>query len=178
MVVVDLARLEGELGTRIDAVIGLDLIPRQSIAIDYKLRKIVLGLERTALHESTAQIYTFEDAPYWVVTLNLGGRDFRVLLDTGADALGLFNRDVTRSFLDRRRKMPVAVISTAPWTVQTLQPQVVAIGDTQLERQTVVLLPEPPGEFQKIDGVMGPRALRMARLELDWTHKCLRWERE
>jgi predicted aspartyl protease len=178
MVVVDLARLEGELGIRIDAVIGLDLVPRQNIAIDYKRRKIVLGLERTALHESPAEIYTFEDAPYWVVTLNLGGRDFRVLLDTGADALGLFNRDVTRSFLDRRRKTPVAVISTDPRTIQSLQPQAVAIGDTQWDGQTVVVLPEPPGEFQKIDGVMGPRALRIARLELDWAHKCLRWERE
>jgi hypothetical protein len=176
MVVVDLARLEGPLGIRVDAVIGLDLLKRQSFGIDYKHRKIVLGLEGATLQESPAEVYTLEGASYWVLTVNLSGHDFRVLLDTGADALGLFARDV--SFLDRRRKTPVSERLADQSTIQALLPQTVVIGDTQFKRQTVVVLPDPPAGLQKIDGVMGPRALRIARVELDWEHRSLRWERE
>ena len=50
MVVVDLARFERLLGTRIDAIIGLDILGRQNFGIDYKHRKIMPGLSGSARH--------------------------------------------------------------------------------------------------------------------------------
>src|SRR4051812_17692228 len=72
MVVVDLARFEGLLGIRIDAVIGLDILGRQNFSIDYKHRRITPGLSGSAGHVMPVEILTSSGAPYWVLPINLG----------------------------------------------------------------------------------------------------------
>ncbi len=178
VVVVDLDPLEKILGLRIDALIGLDVLTRQSFGIDYKRGKIELGLEGKPLHVTGAKIYPFADTSYWAVTVNLGGREFRVLLDTGADGLALFSRDIPKSFLDRSRKTAVVSNLAGQTTIQTLEPQVVTIGSIAFEKQTVAVLPDPPTAFQNLDGVMGPRSLGITHIEFDWQGKCLRWDKE
>ena len=54
--------------------------------------------------------------------------------------------------------------------------QELTIGDLHFKEQQVAVLPDPPNALRDIDGVMGPAALRITRLELDWEHKCIRWE--
>lgn len=178
MVVVDLDRLEKILGVRIDALIGLDVLMHQSFGIDYKCGKIVLGLEKPAQHFAAAEVYPFAGAFYWVLTVGINGREFRVLIDTGADGLALFSRGVPTSLLNGNRTTALAADLASEMTIQTLQPQIVAIGDVQFEKQAVVVLPDPPTEFQQLDGVIGPSALGFTRIEFDWENKCLRWDRE
>jgi hypothetical protein len=59
-----------------------------------------------------------------------------------------------------------------------LRPALLFIGDTALKRQTATLLREPPGGPREIDGVLGPAALKITRIEFDWEHHCLRWNAE
>jgi hypothetical protein len=39
-----------------------------------------------------------------------------------------------------------------------------------------VVVGEPPAALREIDGVLGPMALGITLIELDWGQKCLRWD--
>jgi len=41
-----------------------------------------------------------------------------------------------------------------------------------------VVLNEPPAVLQQLDGLLGPKALGITRIEFDWEHECLRWVTE
>jgi predicted aspartyl protease len=168
MVVVDLAPFERLLETRIDAIIGLDMLARQNFSIDYKRHRITLGLSGATQHVMPVEILTLSEAPYWVLPINLGGHTFRVLLDTGADNLVLFAGHTRKSDLN----LPKAI--TTRWA----QPLPLTIGDMLLKRQSIVVIDEPSGTLQQIDGVLGPTALGITRIDFDWEHTCLRWDAE
>jgi hypothetical protein len=168
MVVVDLARFERLLGIRIDAIIGLDILARQNFGIDYKRRTITPGLSGSPQHVMPVEILTFSGAPYWVLPINLGGHIFRVLLDTGANDLVLFAGHAPK---------PVTNLGGEA-TTRLLQPLLLIMGNTPLKKQATYLLDEPPGALRQIDGVLGPTALGITRIEFDWEHRCLRWEAE
>lgn len=168
MVVVDLARFERLLGTRIDAIIGLDILGRQNFGIDYKHRRIVPGLSGSARYLAPVEILTSSAAPYWVLPINLGSGTFRVLLDTGANQLGLFAGRAPQ--LDRG-------LTAVPAT-KSVGPLLLAMGDMPLKKELAVVLDEPSGALQQLDGVLGPTALGISRIEFDWEHHCLRWDAE
>jgi len=56
MAMVDLGRFERLLGTRIDAIIGLDILVRQNFSIDYKRRRITPGCRLRYSHFRTPHI--------------------------------------------------------------------------------------------------------------------------
>lgn len=167
MVVVDLARFERLLGTRIDAIVGIDMLARQDFGIDYKRRRITPGLSGSRGHAMPVEILTSSGAPYWVLPINLGGHIFRVLLDTGANQLALFAGHALK-IID----LPDEA------TTRQLRPLRLTMGDMPLKKQLTVILDEPPGALHQLDGLLGPTALGITRIEFDWEHQCLRWDTE
>jgi predicted aspartyl protease len=178
MVVVDLAPLEGVLGTRIDAIIGLDIFAGQNFSIDYKRKKIVPHLSRQRLRETPAEILSFEGTPYWIMNVHIGGHPFRMLLDTGADNVVLFSGDTPTSLPGYGTMTQIRSNFAGNSATQVLRPQIVTVGGSQFNEQTILVLDGPPKALKKFDGIVGPAALRIARLEFDWGHKCIRWDRE
>ena len=175
MVVVDLARLEQVLGIRIDAIVGLDTFAGSGFGIDYKRARITREPSGTMRHVVPIEIRTAAGAPYWVVPISLGGHLLHVLLDTGANHLGIFEGHVVGLTLDPTT-FQANLISDAD--LKMLRPALLFMGDTALKRQTATLLREPPGGPREIDGVLGPAALKITRIEFDWERHCLRWNAE
>lgn len=174
MAVVDLARFERLLGIRIDAIIGLDVLARQSFSIDYKHRTITPGLSGLARHGVPVEIHRSSGAPYWMLPIRLGGHNFRVLLDTGANNFTLFEGRTQNTTSDPRAPNGIKETS-AP----RLRSSLLMIGDTPLKMQSVVAIKSaPPEVLQEVDGVLGPAALGIVRIEFDWENKCLRWDTE
>ena len=52
------------------------------------------------------------------------------------------------------------------------------MGDMALNNQIATVTQEPHGKLGELDGVVGPAALHMSRIEFDWEHQCLRWDNE
>jgi predicted aspartyl protease len=175
-VVMDLAQFEHLLGLRIDAIIGLGVLEGQSLRIDYRHRKIIPGRSDRALHVIPAEIHTASGASYWVVPISMGGHTFRMLLDTGANGLVLFSRQTRESVLGPSRK-PTTLSATGEAAL-ALEPLPVVIGDKTFHTKSVVVMRKPDGALHDIDGVLGPAALGMSLIELDWEHGCLRWQTE
>ena len=176
MVVVDLAHLEHRLGTRIDAIIGLDMFVGQDITIDYKHRKIRRGLSGLARHSVAAETFAASGSPYWVVPISLGGEAFRVLLDTGANDLGLFAPRASKPFKLVRSETIAHESATGEEKAVTLPPMTLVLNDGKFKNKSAVVIGEPPATLPEIDGVLGPTALGISRIELDWEQKCLRWD--
>jgi len=176
MAVIDLSRFNRLLGTRIDAIVGLDVFARQSFSIDYKRGKITLGLSGLTRHVLPVEIYALWGAPYWVLPISLGGDNFRVLLDTGANDVALFAARIPN--LDLEGEVRSTASPTGEVTARPLRALRLVIGDMVLNKQLAVVLDEPPGAFQGMDGLLGPTAVRLSRIEFDWEHKCLRWDTE
>jgi predicted aspartyl protease len=176
MVVVDLTHLEQRLGTRIDAIIGLDVFAGQDISIDYKHRKITRGLSGQARHAVAVETFSAAGAPYWVLPISLGGQALRVLLDTGANDVGLFTPPATKSFKLVSDGTIEHESATANDKATTLPSMTLVMSDGKFKNQVVVVIGEAPGALREIDGVLGPKALGITRIELDWGQKCLRWD--
>lgn len=176
MVVVDLAHLEQRLGTRIDAIIGLDLFVGQDISIDYKHRRITRGLSGLARHSVAVETFIASGAPYWVVPILLGGEALRVLLDTGANDLGLFAPRTSTPLKLVRSETIAHESATRKDKAITMRPMVLVLSDGKFKNQVAVVLGAAPGALQEVDGVLGPTALGITRIELDWGQKYLRWD--
>jgi predicted aspartyl protease len=176
MVVVDLAHLERRLGTRIDAIIGLDFFAGQDISIDYKQRKITRGLSGQARHAVPVEVYSVGGAPYWVLPISLDGKAIRVLLDTGANDLGLFSPRATRTFKLVSSESIAHASAAGEGKAMVLPSMTLVLSDGKFKNQAAVVPGEPPDALREIDGVLGPIALGITRIELDWGQKCLRWD--
>lgn len=176
MVVVDLARLEQRWGTKIDAIIGLDFLAGQDISIDYQHRKITRGLSGQTRHAVPVEVYSAAGAPYWVLPISLDGKAIRVLLDTGANDLGLFTPRATKTFKLVSGESIAHASAAGEGKAMVLPSMTVALSDGKFKNQVAVVLGEPPDALREIDGVLGPMALGITRIELDWGQKCLRWD--
>jgi predicted aspartyl protease len=177
MIVLNLEQLGENLGLRIDAIVGLDIFAGQSFGIDYKHHWISPHLSGKTRHAVPVEINLSGTAPYWVLPVGLGGRMLRVLLDTGADNVTLFAESTTSHVTDMKLvfKRPVPV--NGEFETRALQPSLLLIGDSSFRKQSVFQLQNPrDAAFPKIDGVLGPTALGITRIELDWENKCLRWD--
>lgn len=175
MVIVDLTRLEQVLGIRIDAIVGLDVFAGSGFSIDYKRAKISREPSGTTRHMVPVEIRTAAGAPYWVVPIRLGGQMLHVLLDTGANHLGIFEGHLAGLPFDSRKVKANLITDT---NVKVLQPALLSIADATLKQQIATVLAERPAGPREIDGVLGPTALRITRLEFDWENHCLRWSAE
>jgi predicted aspartyl protease len=178
MVVVDLARLEQLLGTRIDAIIGLDTLVGQDFTIDYKHRKITRGFSGLARHVLPVEIHSLGGAPYWVLPISLGGEAFRVLLDTGANDVALFAGHAPKSVRAVKSGTIAHESAAGEGNAIALPPMTLVLKGATFKNQLAVAIGEPPGAFREFDGVLGPTALGITRIELDWERKCLRWDKQ
>jgi aspartyl protease len=176
MVVVELAHLEQRLGTRIDAIVGLDILVGQDISIDYKHRKITRGSSGLARHSVDVETFTASGAPYWVLPISLGGVGFRVLLDTGADDLGLFVPGGSKPFELVRNEMISHDSAAGEQRAFAMSPMNLVLSDGKFRNQVAVIVGEAPDALREIDGVLGPTTLGITRIELNWELKCLRWD--
>ena len=176
MVVVDLSRLERLLNTRIDAVIGLDTLAGQDITIDYKHRKITRGLSGLARHVVPVETLSAAGAPYWVIAISLGGEEFRMLLDTGANDVGLFAERAPKSSKSVGNGMLAHASAAGEGKATALSPMTLVLSGNSFKSQSAVVVGEPQGAPRQFDGVLGPTALGITLIELDWGQKCLRWD--
>jgi predicted aspartyl protease len=176
MMVVELAHLEQRLGTRIDAIVGLDFFAGQDISIDYSHRKITRGLSGQARHAIPVEVYSVGGAPYWVLPVSLDGKALRLLLDTGANDLGLFAPHAKRTFKLVSSESIAHSSAAGEGKAMVLPSMTLVMSDGKFKNQMAVVLGEPPDALLEIDGVLGPMALGITRIELDWGQKCLRWD--
>jgi Aspartyl protease len=176
MVVVDLAPLQKALGIRIDAIIGLDLFAGQSLSIDYAHRKITPGTSGDARRSFPIEIFMAAGAPYIVVPVIVDGHAMRLLLDTGTNGLTLFAHPGLSRMPGSEIHLTAARNLMGEARTRTLEPFDIRVGKQFFRNIAGVEVEEPAGALGHLDGIVGPAALKITRLRLDWERKSLGWD--
>jgi predicted aspartyl protease len=191
VVIVDLHGLESTLGIPIDGIIGLDIFAGQDFSIDYRHHTLTKGLSGRTQHSSPAEIKTASGAPYWTVQVDLRDQQLRFLVDTGADNLAAFEDNPKRPLpgghdpqAKTRSGAPSSILQTGIAISSVVHPagdlnspqSVLALDDLSLKKLKILKLARPAGALGELDGLLGPTALGVTRLEFDWANKTVLWD--
>jgi hypothetical protein len=106
----------------------------------------------------------------------LGGVEIRVLLDTGANDLGLFAPRGLKPFKFVRSETIAHDSAAGEQKAFAMPPMISVLNDGEFKNQVAVIVGEAPSALREIDGVLGPTVLGITRIELDWEQKRLRWD--
>ena len=182
VIVGDLASFESRLGVRVDGMIGLDVLARQDFVVDYESGTIAFGTApgnaRGPLDPAGTSV-PFEVGPgYAVVSLDVEGHPYRLMVDTGARSLILFAPRV-RDRLAGLHKLSERIIGNAGGTValtEVVLPEA-SLGTVHLNAQRVALMEGEAPTGVDLDGLLGVRSLGVRRLGFDFEHRTITWAR-
>ena len=148
---------EKTLGRRIDAVVGLDVLCKTSFSINYRTKRLRFGpMERTR------SMVSFETgASFVTVEARLRDRTVRLLVDTGASALMLFQS---------RLNNPISTCLSAGWLANAMnvggdfQRQAILIPDMHLGKENLgpqrgFVVADQRDDGRDFDGVLSVRGL-------------------
>jgi predicted aspartyl protease len=166
VLVQDLDPLERELGSRIDAILGLDVLAQRNLAIDYHRKLLHFradpGEPRVAME--TRQGFV-------AVPVEISGIRVRLALDTGASGIVLFENRL-RGRLPRLRATGTRT-STGLGGARVdrlVELPRVRIGDYEFGPVQAAMTEASPGTLPGCDGLMGVRALGVQMLAIDFVN--------
>lgn len=171
VMVADFSAISRGLGTRIDAVIGLDVLGATNFTVDYAKRRILFG---TASAEHHTVPFTSGEQ-FITVNVKSGGRQLHLLVDTGTPQLVLFENR-----LRGVDYVPTSVVGTghnASGNVRfgaVVLPQA-KIGMLEVGPQRASVVTSQQDFASDLDGLMGVACLRPKRISFDFERQLLAW---
>jgi predicted aspartyl protease len=159
--------------TRVDSVIGLDLLRLSSFSIDYDAHRVKFGPLNT-----DSGVPMDVDGVCITVELMLGDSKARLMVDTGAQALVLYEDRVAGRLQQLKMEPETAGISLGGWVLSKRGfISNARLGRTRLDG-TVFLVKAPPSSvLPGIDGYLGTAALKARRIDFDFKTKTLAWKK-
>lgn len=170
VMVADFSAISRQLGTRIDAVVGLDVLGGANFSVDYARRRITFA----ALREPHTA--TFAAGPqFMIVNLRNGSRLFHLLVDTGATELVLFkdhlqaadyqwtNVTGTGHNVSGTFRLGLIVLTQARIGTQDMGPQPALVTASRKELGT------------ELDGLLGLSCLRPKTISFDFENGLMGW---
>jgi hypothetical protein len=173
VLVQDLSSLVKALGKRIDAVVGLDVLGKTSFSINYRTKRLRFGPVKR-----TRSIVSFETGlPLVTVQVRLHDQPVRLLVDTGASALMLF-----QSRLKNPISLPTGRLAKATNVGGDFQRQAVLIPDTRLGKeelgpQTGFVVADQRDDGRDFDGVLSVRGLHLEEIGFDFENHEISWKK-
>jgi len=175
VVVRDLSFAEEALGTRVDAMIGLDFLGKGPFTIDYQSKRIVFG----PIDPSLVAIPYQAGPGYAVVEMTIQQQKFFLLVDTGASDLVLFE-GATRDCPDAIKNVGTRTWSNMGGEIRVKQVQLrdAYLGSAPWGSRDVFILEDtgstnPPTGLR---GLLGIVSLKARRVAFDPEHKTLAWD--
>jgi predicted aspartyl protease len=171
VMVADFSAISKALGTRIDAVIGLDVLGAINFTVDYAKRRIFFG---TASAEHHTVPFTSGEQ-FITVNVKSGGRQLHLLVDTGTPHLVLFE-----SGLRGVDYVPTSVVGTGHNVSGNVRfgavvlPQA-RIGTLEVGPQRASVVARQQDFANDLDGLMGLSCLRPKRISFDFERQLLGW---
>ena len=173
VLVQDLSSIEKSLGQRVDAVVGLDVLGKTSFSINYRTKRMRFGpVQRT---RSTV---SFESgSPFVVVKARLLDQPVRLLVDTGASAMMLF-----QSRIKNASSLPSEKSARATNLGGNFQRQPVLIPDTRLGTenlgpQTGFMVADQRDDGRDFDGLLSVRGLHLEEISFDFERQEISWRK-
>jgi hypothetical protein len=160
MLAMDLKRIEQALGTRIDAVIGLDLLAKRNFTLDYRRKKLVF--DSGAVGAVAIAFETAHEAggTYILIPLESGGEKLQMLLDTGTKDLMLFQRKLKGALHQLRAcRRDFNLNAGGQDRLVEIELRSVDVGPLRRLKQKAYVWSTSEDQLRSFDGLLGPAAL-------------------
>ena len=170
----DLGFLQKDLGIRIDAVIGLDVLSLSNFSINYTTKRIVFGV--TPVSGSSVP---FQSAPPWLtVRMEVDGVSIDLLLDTAASGILLFQSRIRDRLpqlisLGERKSSNMG----GDFRLQRVLLATTNFGETDFGQQNAFVVEDQEDESREFDGLLGPSALGLKQIAFDFQRHTFSWAR-
>ena len=169
MVAMDLGRIEQALATRIDAVVGLDLLARRNFSLDYRRKKLVFDTDTDAAGAIVFQMKNEAGGTYILIPLESGGEKLQMLLDTGTKDLMLFQRRLRGSLKQLHiHARDFNLNAGGKDTLAEVELQSVNVGPISRHKQKAYIWTTPGDNLRNFDGLLGPTALGATGVAFDF----------
>ena len=172
MVAMDLASIEQALGTRIDAVIGLDLLSRRNFSLDCGRKE--LAFFGRAFWEGSIPFETREEAggTYVPITLQGNGERLQMLLDNGTKDMMLFKRRLGGGL----RQLPLQgkdfnLNAGGRDSLAVVEVAGVNLGPFSWQKRKAYVWDTLPDQLRDFDGMIGPAALDAQVVAFDFDRR-------
>jgi hypothetical protein len=158
----------------IDAVIGFDALGQYSFTIDYGRKEIRFGQSSDMLFSTPLRFAQ----GFATVEIELNGKPFRLLVDTGASSTMLF-ASKTSGWLPRFdfRGMEQSVNLAGKFNRRLVLVRSVRMGGMHLHDETAFVVNDQIDRGRDFDGLLSPAALGFTKVEFDVVRGTLRWSR-
>jgi hypothetical protein len=153
----------------VDAIVGLDVLSRNSFTIDYEHRQIDFG----PVAEDKLAIPLEVTPPFLTVQLAIAGTPFRLLIDTGGSRLVLFNERAHGKLptLAIRGEQVLYHLSGTTTLHRVILPSL-DTGTATPGRVEAFLSDAPVDGYPRgIDGVLGVRVLASKQARFDFERR-------
>ncbi len=172
MLVQDLSFFQRKLGVRIDALIGFDILGTSSFEIDYAARRISFG--STTPGSEAVSFKT--DPPLVTVEMMIEDQPFRLVVDTGASDLILFDKRAS----EKLRRWQVTAEASS-WNMSgQFSMKIIQISHSQLGNSGLgglrAYLTADQSQGLGFDGLMGVSMLRAAQISFDFERRLFTWQ--
>jgi predicted aspartyl protease len=171
VVIQDLSPFTKMVGTRIDALVGLDVLGQESFRIDYSRKEIVFG----PVGATGSTVRFASGPPFVTVPMTIENRHLKILVDTGTSGLLLFARQLGTWQAGLAR---IGIASTAglagPTYLPVAQVNESKMGEQDLRVREVYLSNRP--QCCSFDGLMGISGARMKQIGFDFDHGIFSWQ--
>lgn len=171
VLVADLSFIKKEVGERVDAVIGLDVLRGGSFTIDYESHRICFG---PATSYKNWVPFT-AGPPLITVTMQIDGVSKEILVDTGAEGLFLFENPRAQRRVALIPSQANAFNVSLTRGRQQAEVQDLRLGSLERTRQPAYLVRLPDVSVLEFDGLLGPPALGIRQLVFDFQRMRLGW---
>jgi hypothetical protein len=160
-------------GTRVDVIVGLDVLARTSFSVDYGARRLSFGPAGRESSVAPLRIVW----PFVTVRLLVGGHAMQLLVDTGSRDLVLFKSRMAPALAPMPWKGDKLVqYASGSARLQGFDLRDVTLGDKHWDKLPgLVLDASTDGYPAEIDGVLGVLALGGTRVHFDFEGGELRW---
>ena len=166
----DLVYLSGS-GARIDAIIGLDVLRSSSFSIHYEARRMTFG----AMAPSSQAVPFQTISPLLTVTAHVEGQPMRLMVDTAAPKLVLFDGRAQAKLPNLPWRFTAIQSPAAKSYVRELEIGRIRLGDVEWRRRPAFLMDVPAFADGDLDGILAPSGLCVKRLDFDFDRNLLGW---
>jgi len=166
-IAIDGRLVERQLGVHADIIIGMDVLERSSLLIDYKAKTITFGAAPHLAHTSPI----LQGKHLALVPVLVGNHKLVLQLDTGLNGILIYGSRIDTVLRNLNSSSKTLVDGTS---VQTAS-ETLRIGDWEQRQATIAITEEQPND-SPFDGLLGPVAMGAHRLALDWSKGTMSWE--
>lgn len=171
VVTAPLSGLPARIGISVDAIVGLDVLRGRCFQIDYRSRQVVFA--RAAGWATSARIDGA--SPYLLVEATIESTPVRLMIDTGSEVIAIFARALGNRWRSRIDGEVVAAHLAGNIRLHRMRASAFRLGTREIPAPAILVTDIDADETLGYDGVLGVRALRARRVQIDFEQMVLSW---